>query len=76
MVPDLSRFARITLGTWPTPFEACPRLSRALGGPRILIKRDDVNGLGAGGNKLRKLEFLLGAALADGADTVITRGAV
>lgn len=71
---DLSRFAKVTLGTWPTPLEACPRLSKALGGPRILVKRDDVNGLGVGGNKLRKLEFLLGAALAQGADTVLTFG--
>jgi D-cysteine desulfhydrase len=62
------------LGTWPTPLEECPRLSEALGGPRILVKRDDVNGLGVGGNKLRKLEFLLGASVADGADTVITFG--
>jgi D-cysteine desulfhydrase family pyridoxal phosphate-dependent enzyme len=67
---------RITLGQWPTPLDDCPRLTEALGGPRILVKRDDVNGLGAGGNKLRKLEFLLGAALADGADTIITFGAV
>jgi D-cysteine desulfhydrase family pyridoxal phosphate-dependent enzyme len=73
---DISRFARVTLGHWPTPLEECPRLSSALGGPRILIKRDDVNGLGAGGNKLRKLEFLLGAALEDGADTIITFGGV
>ena len=73
---DLSRFARVGLGTWPTPLEPCRRLSEALGGPRILIKRDDVNGLGVGGNKLRKLEFLLGAAVADGADTVVTFGAV
>lgn len=71
---DLSRFARAHLGTWPTPLEECPRLTAALGGPRILVKRDDVNGLGVGGNKLRKLEFLLGAALADGADTVVTFG--
>jgi D-cysteine desulfhydrase family pyridoxal phosphate-dependent enzyme len=71
---DLSRFAKVTLGRWPTPLEDCPRLSKALGGPRILVKRDDVNGLGVGGNKLRKLEFLLGAALADGADTIITFG--
>jgi D-cysteine desulfhydrase len=67
---------RITLGQWPTPLDDCPRLTEALGGPRILVKRDDVNGLGAGGNKLRKLEFLLGAALAEGADTIITFGAV
>ena len=61
---------------WPTPLEDCVRLRAHLGGPRILIKRDDVNTLGAGGNKLRKLEFLLGRALADGADTVITFGAL
>ncbi|UVS80395.1 D-cysteine desulfhydrase family protein [Actinokineospora sp. UTMC 2448] len=71
---DLSRFARVGLGSWPTPLEECPRLSEALGGPRVLVKRDDVNGLGVGGNKLRKLEFLLGAALAEGVDTVITSG--
>jgi D-cysteine desulfhydrase family pyridoxal phosphate-dependent enzyme len=73
---DLSRFARVPLGNWPTPLEECPRLSEALGGPRVLVKRDDVNGLGAGGNKLRKLEFLLGAAIAQGADTVVTFGGV
>ena len=71
---DLSRFSKTVLGNWPTPLEDCPHLSQALGGPRILVKRDDVNGLGIGGNKLRKLEFLLGAALADGADTVVTFG--
>jgi D-cysteine desulfhydrase len=73
---DLSRFPRVGLGTWPTPLEPALRLSDALGGPRILVKRDDVNGLGVGGNKLRKLEFLLGKALAEGADTVITFGGV
>jgi D-cysteine desulfhydrase family pyridoxal phosphate-dependent enzyme len=73
---DLSELPRVTLGSWPTPLEECPRLSEALGGPRILVKRDDVNGLGAGGNKLRKLEFLLGAAVEDGVDTVITFGGV
>jgi D-cysteine desulfhydrase family pyridoxal phosphate-dependent enzyme len=73
---DLSELPRVTLGSWPTPLEECPRLSEALGGPRILVKRDDVNGLGAGGNKLRKLEFLLGAAVEDGVHTVITFGGV
>jgi D-cysteine desulfhydrase family pyridoxal phosphate-dependent enzyme len=73
---DLSRFPRVGLGNWPTPLEPAPRLSDALGGPRILVKRDDLSGLGVGGNKLRKLEFLLGAAVADGADTVITFGGV
>jgi D-cysteine desulfhydrase len=72
---DLSNFPRIPLGSWPTPLDACPRLSAALGAT-VLVKRDDVNGLGLGGNKLRKLEFTLAAALADGADTVITFGGV
>jgi D-cysteine desulfhydrase family pyridoxal phosphate-dependent enzyme len=72
---DLSKFHRIPLGSWPTPLDACPRLSAALGAT-VLVKRDDVNGLGLGGNKLRKLEFTLAAALADGADTIITFGDV
>ena len=73
---DLSAFPRVALGNWPTPLEDAPRLAAALGGPPVLIKRDDVNGLGAGGNKLRKLEFLLGAAVEQGADTIITFGAL
>ncbi|MET0133403.1 MAG: D-cysteine desulfhydrase family protein [Kibdelosporangium sp.] len=73
---DLSGQPRVRLGEWPTPLEDCPRLTAALGGPRILVKRDDVNTLGVGGNKLRKLEFLLGAALAAGVHTVITFGAL
>ncbi|MFD1049276.1 hypothetical protein ACFQ1S_28930, partial [Kibdelosporangium lantanae] len=64
MAIDLSQHPRVILGRWPTPLEEALRLSEALGGPRILVKRDDVNGLGVGGNKLRKLEFLLGEALA------------
>lgn len=72
----LSGFHRVELGRWPTPLEECHRLSAALGGRRVLIKRDDVNGLGAGGNKLRKLEYLLGEAVADGVDTVLTFGAL
>ncbi|KJK38107.1 1-aminocyclopropane-1-carboxylate deaminase [Lentzea aerocolonigenes] len=73
---DLSAFPRVALGSWPTPLDDAPRLATALGGPPVLIKRDDVNGLGAGGNKLRKLEFLLGQAIEDGADTIITFGAL
>lgn len=73
---DLSAFPRVALGSWPTPLDDAPRLATALGSPPVLIKRDDVNGLGAGGNKLRKLEFLLGQALAEGADTIITFGAL
>lgn len=72
---DLSKFPRVPLGSWPTPLDACPRLSAALGAT-VLVKRDDVNGLGLGGNKLRKLEFTLAAALAAGADTIITFGGV
>jgi D-cysteine desulfhydrase len=73
---DLSAFPRVALGSWPTPLDDAPRLATALGSPPVLIKRDDVNGLGAGGNKLRKLEFLLGQAIEDGADTIITFGAL
>src|SRR5918998_1821294 len=73
---DLSTFPRVALGSWPTPLDDAPRLAAALGSPPVLIKRDDVNGLGAGGNKLRKLEFLLGQALEQGADTIITFGAL
>jgi D-cysteine desulfhydrase len=59
-----------------TPIEAVPRFSEALGGPRIYIKRDDLLGLAAGGNKTRKLEFLVADALRLGADTLITCGAI
>jgi len=59
-----------------TPIEFLPRLTEQLGGPQIYIKRDDLLGLAAGGNKTRKLEFLMADALAQGADTVITTGAV
>lgn len=76
MTAPLSGHPRVALGHWPTPLDDCPRLTEALGGPRILVKRDDVNGLGVGGNKLRKAEFLLGKALAEGADTIVTFGAV
>jgi D-cysteine desulfhydrase family pyridoxal phosphate-dependent enzyme len=68
--------ARVRLAHLPTPLEDCPRIVEALGGPRILVKRDDCTGLGGGGNKVRKLEFVLGAALAQGVDTVVTFGAV
>lgn len=60
----------------PTPIEALPRLSAILGGPQILVKRDDLTGLAFGGNKTRKLEYLLADAQANGARTLITAGAV
>jgi len=67
---------RIPLANLPTPLEPAPRLTAAWGGPTIWIKRDDLTGFGLSGNKVRKLEFHLAAALEAGADTVITCGAV
>ena len=72
----LSDFPRISLAHLPTPLEPMSRLSDYLGGPRIYVKRDDCTGLATGGNKTRKLEYSMGAALQEGADTVITVGAV
>lgn len=71
----LSRFPRVKLAHLPTPLEPMERLSRHLGGPMLWIKRDDCTGLSGGGNKTRKLEFLIADALAGGADTVVTQGA-
>ena len=71
----LARMARKRLGFLPTPVVPLPALSKHLGGPAILMKRDDQTGLALGGNKTRKLEFLLGDALAQGADVVVTGGA-
>jgi D-cysteine desulfhydrase len=73
---NLARFARRKYTPAPTPLEPLPRLSEHLGGPEIWIKRDDLLGLAAGGNKTRKLEFLVADALAEGADTLVTVGAV
>jgi len=71
----LARFPRVRLAHLPTPLEPAPRLSEALG-IELWIKRDDCTGLAGGGNKTRKLEFLLGDALEVGADTLVTQGAV
>ena len=68
-------FRRCSLGFFPTPLAEMKRLSKRLGGPRLWIKRDDLTGLAFGGNKTRKLEFLMAEALAKGCDTVITAGA-
>lgn len=73
---NLARFPRRRYTEGMTPIEAAPRFSAAVGGPDIYIKRDDLLGLAAGGNKTRKLEFLVADALAEGADTLITCGAV
>ncbi len=71
----LSRFPRIRLAHLPTPLEPMPRLSAVLGGPELWIKRDDCTGLSTGGNKTRKLEYLMAEAVAAGADIVLTQGA-
>jgi L-cysteate sulfo-lyase len=70
-----SRFPRIHLAHLPTPLEPMDRLSKHLGGAKLWIKRDDCTGLSSGGNKTRKLEFLMGDARAQGADAIITQGA-
>lgn len=72
---DLSRFPRRQYTQGFSPIEFLPNFTRALGGPKVWIKRDDMLGLTPGGNKTRKLEFLMGDALAKGADTLITCGA-
>lgn len=72
---DLSKHPRHPLLEGATPIQPLPRLGEQLGGLKIFVKRDDLNGLGGGGNKLRKLEFLIGEALAAGSDTIITVGA-
>ncbi|BBZ28836.1 D-cysteine desulfhydrase [Mycolicibacterium madagascariense] len=68
---------RVALASWPTPMEAAPRLAAEIGlrADGLWLKRDDLTGLAAGGNKIRKLEWTLAAALAEGADTVVTTGA-
>ncbi|MCF1709375.1 D-cysteine desulfhydrase [Tabrizicola sp. J26] len=71
----LARFPRVFLAHLPTPLERLDRLTKELGGPEIWIKRDDCTGLSTGGNKTRKLEFLMAEAQVQGADTVITQGA-
>jgi len=72
----LSDFSRVSLAHLPTPLEYLPRLSKHLGGPDIYVKRDDCTGLATGGNKTRKLEFSMAEALQQGADTIVTVGAV
>jgi D-cysteine desulfhydrase family pyridoxal phosphate-dependent enzyme len=67
---------RVRFAHLPTPIEFLPRLSEALNGPQIFVKRDDLTGLAFGGNKTRKLEFLLADAQENGAQTLITAGAV
>jgi L-cysteate sulfo-lyase len=72
---NLAKFPRVRLAHLSTPLEHMPRLSEYLGGPEIWIKRDDCTGLSTGGNKTRKLEYLMAEAQAQGADMVMTQGA-
>jgi 1-aminocyclopropane-1-carboxylate deaminase/D-cysteine desulfhydrase-like pyridoxal-dependent ACC family enzyme len=72
----IDSFPKVSLAELPTPLQELPRLSAALGGPRILMKRDDLTGMAFGGNKTRMFEFLLARVLRDGADTVIAGAAV
>ena len=72
---NLDTFPRIQLGHFATPLEPMDRLSEELGGPRFWVKRDDCTGLSSGGNKTRKLEFLIADALAKNATCIITQGA-
>jgi L-cysteate sulfo-lyase len=71
----LSRFPRLHFAHLPTPLEPMPRISEHLGGPNLWIKRDDCTGLSSGGNKTRKLEFLMADAVERGADCIVTQGA-
>ena len=72
----LSDYPRVSLAHLPTPLEFLPRLTKHLGGPNVYVKRDDCTGLGTGGNKTRKLEFLMADAIKKKADVIITQGAV
>ncbi len=72
---NLGRFPRIKLGHMNTPIEFLPRLTEKIGKTEIWIKRDDCTGLSTGGNKTRKLEFLMAEALAQGSDLILTQGA-
>ena len=74
MIPSIAKLPRISLGNYPTPLTEAHFLSAALGGPRILIKRDELTGLALGGNKCRKLELVMADARLKGVDTVITTG--
>jgi D-cysteine desulfhydrase family pyridoxal phosphate-dependent enzyme len=69
---DLSSIPRVSLALLPTPLQPAPQLAKALGGPQLWLKRDDLTGFGGGGNKARGLEFLLADALAQAADTLVT----
>jgi D-cysteine desulfhydrase family pyridoxal phosphate-dependent enzyme len=70
----IAALPRLSLAQLPTPLEDAQRLSASLGGPRILLKRDDLTGVALGGNKVRKLEFIIGRAVAEGVDSLVVCG--
>jgi D-cysteine desulfhydrase family pyridoxal phosphate-dependent enzyme len=72
----MNNISRLNFAHLPTPIEELPRLTKSLGGPRILVKRDDQTGLAFGGNKTRKLEFLVAEAREQGAKMLISAGAI
>lgn len=72
----MKKLVREGLAILPTPLHELPTLGAALGGPRLFVKRDDLTGFALGGNKVRKLEYFLGDALAQGADTLLTTGGI
>ncbi len=72
----LDKLPRFNLAEFPTPIHHLRTLTKGCQGPSIYMKRDDLTSLGMGGNKTRKLEFLIGQALADGADTLVTAGGI
>jgi L-cysteate sulfo-lyase len=76
LAEKLSAFPRLGLAQLPTPLEPMKRLTEHLGGPRLWVKREDATGIGFGGNKLRKLDYLLPEALSNGADTIVSGGVV
>ena len=71
LLQRIARISQVDIGHFPTPLEECPRLTEALGGPRIYIKREDCSGLAMGGNKVRQLSFTIGDAVSQGADTIV-----
>jgi L-cysteate sulfo-lyase len=76
LAAKLSRFPRLGLAHLPTPLEPMKRLTAHLGGPRLWVKREDATGIGFGGNKLRKLDYVLHEAMVGGADTLVSGGVV
>src|SRR5713226_761445 len=75
MLAELEKVPRLELAITPTPIQETPRLASAIGLDRLLVKRDDNTGLALGGNKARKLEYLVADAAAAGADVLLTLGA-